>query len=60
MDENLYQYTGPNHVNNGMAVPLLKGILRREKQLEDRSKRVQRLAAAKPEKKPLSKKKRRR
>jgi transcriptional regulator with XRE-family HTH domain len=60
MDENLYQYTGPNHVNNGMAVPLLKGILAREKQLEDRSKRVQRLAAAKPEKKPLSKKKRRR
>jgi hypothetical protein len=42
MDENLYQYTGPNHVNNGMAVPLLKGILAREKQLEDRSKRVPR------------------
>jgi hypothetical protein len=60
MDEKLYQYTGPNHVNNGMAVPLLKGILAREKQLEDHSKRVQRRAAAKPEKKPLSKKKRRR
>jgi transcriptional regulator with XRE-family HTH domain len=60
MDENLYQYAGSNHVNNGMAVPLLKGILAREKQLQDRFKGAQRRAAAKSEKKPLSKKKRRR
>ena len=60
MDENLYKHNGPNHVNNGMAVPLLKGILLREKQLEDRFKRVHGFAAAKPKKKPLSKKKRRR
>ena len=60
MDESLYRYAGPHHVNNGMAVTLLKRILAREKQLEDRIKRVQRRAAAKPEKKPLSKKKRRR
>jgi len=60
MDESLYRYAGPLHVNTGMAVTLLKRILAREKQLEDRIKRVQRRAAAKPEKKPLSKKKRRR
>jgi hypothetical protein len=60
MDESLYRDAGPLHVNIGMAVTLLKRILAREKQLEDRIKRVQRRAAAKPEKKPLSKKKRRR
>lgn len=60
IDESLYRYAGPHVVNNGMAVRLLKRILAREKQLEDRIKRVQRRAAAKPEKKPLSKKKRRR
>lgn len=60
IDESLYRYAGPHVVNNGMAVTLLKGILRREKQLEDRSKRVQPLAAPKPEKKRLSKKKRHR
>jgi hypothetical protein len=60
MDEKLYRYNGPNHVNNGMAVQLLRGILTRENQLQDRFNRVQRLPAAKPKKKPLSKKKRRR
>lgn len=60
MDESLYQYAGRHHVNNSMAVMLLKGILAREKQLQDRIKRVQRRAAPKPIKKQSSKRKRRR
>jgi len=60
MDESLYQYAGPHHVNDGMAVTLLKGILARDKQLQDRVKGVQRHATPKPRKKqPLRRKHRR-
>ena len=59
MDESLYRYAGPHHVNNGMAVTLLKRILSRDKQLEDRIKRVQRHATPKPRKKQPSRRKHR-
>jgi hypothetical protein len=60
MDESLYRYAGPHHVNTGMAVTLLKRILARDKQLEDRIKRVQRHATPKPRKKQPSRRKHRR
>ena len=59
MDENLYQFAGPHHVNNSMAIALLQRVLARDRELQDQIKKL-RHPASKPESKRPSKKRRRR
>ena len=58
MDEKIYQYSGPGHVNNGMAIAALKEVLARDKEIESVSKQLQHPTPKPTKKRPLKKRRR--